>query len=125
MITTSMLEALRAVQESALPDTCAIKRKTVGARNDYGERTETWATVATVPCRMAVKAAQGSGTEQVLSVGALTAVTRYDLTVPHGTVIRGEDRVVYAGKTYEVAAEVDDVTWQTAKRVTLTRLEQA
>ena len=50
---------------------------------------------------------------------------RYDLTVPHGTVIRGEDRIVYAGKTYEVAAEVDDVTWQAAKRVTLTRLEQA
>ena len=125
MISASTLASLRATQAAAMPDSCEIQRRTIGARNAYGERTETWATVATVPCRMAVAGAQGSGLEQVLAVGVLTGVTRYQLTVPHDTDIRGEDRVLYNGKTYEVAAEVDDVTWQTAKRVTLTRLEQA
>ena len=125
MISASTLASLRAVQAAAMPDSCEIQRRTIGARNAYGERTETWATVETVACRMAVKAAQGAGLESVLPIGVLSAVTRYDLTVPHDTDIRGEDRVLYNGKTYEVAAEVDDVTWQTAKRVTLTRLEQA
>jgi hypothetical protein len=125
MLSAARLTRLRAVQEAAMPDECAIQRRTPGVRNAYGERTERWATVATVPCRMALAPTQGSGLEQVLSIGVLTGVTRYHLTVPHGTEIRGEDRVVYAGKTYEVTAEVDDVTWQTAKRVTLTRLEQA
>ena len=125
MITDATIASLRAVQEAAMPDLCEIQRRTIGARNAYGERTETWETVATVACRMAVMSAQGSGLEQVIAAGILTGVTRYDLTVPHGTDIRGEDRVIYNERTYEVASEVDDVTWQLAKRVRLTRLEQA
>lgn len=125
MISDATLTSLRAVQEAAMPDECTIQRRTIGARNAYRERTETWATVATVPCRMAVAGAQGSGLEQVIAAGILTGVTRYDLTVPYDTDVRGEDRVVYRGKTYEVASEVDDVTWQVAKRVRLTRVEQA
>jgi head-tail adaptor len=128
MLSDVTLASLRTIQTAAMPDLCEIQRRTPGSRNAYGERTETWATVATVPCRMALASAQGSGLEQVLSIGVLTGVTRYHLTVRWDEDVRGEDRIVYpagSGKTYEVAAEVDDVTWQTAKRVTLTRLEQA
>jgi SPP1 family predicted phage head-tail adaptor len=125
MLSDVTLASLRSIQAAAMPDVCVIQRRTPGVRNAYGERTETWAAVATVPCRMAVASAQGSGLEQVIAAGILTGVTRYHLTVPHGTEIRGEDRIVYDGATYEVAAETADVTWQTAKRVALTRLEQA
>lgn len=125
MISDATLAALRAVQEAAMPDECEIQRRTFGARVLGGDRTETWATVATVACRMARAPIRGTGQEIVTGFGAITSVTAYDLTVPHDTDIRGEDRVIYNGHTYEVSGDVEDVTWQTAKRVSLMRLERA
>lgn len=125
MISASTLASLRATQAAAMPDECEIQRRTFGARVLGGDRSETWATVATVACRMARAPIRGTGQEIVTGFGVLTSTVAYDLTVPHDTDIRGEDRVLYNGHTYEVSGEVEDVTWQTAKRVSLIRLEKA
>ena len=124
MLSDATLASLRAVQLAAMPDECLIERKTFGARNAFGERTETWTEVATVACRMAAVGLAGGRNAVVTAFRALTTTSDFDLTVPLDTDIRGGDRVTYQGVTFEVAGEPITGTWATAKRVALTRLER-
>lgn len=122
MISDATLARLRAVQLAAMPDTCVIERKTLGARNQFGERTETWPEVATVACRVA--AVGNPGDPVVTAFRALTTVSDFDLTVPLDTDLRGGDRVTYQGLTFEVKGEPITGTWALAKRAAMTRLER-
>ena len=125
MLTASDLASLRATQESLMPDTCVIERRTLGARDAYADRSETWATVATVPCRLAIAAGGNSTGEVVTAMQTLSAITSYALTVPWQTNVQGSDRVTVNGARYEVKATPKAVSYMTAKRVALLCVEMA
>lgn len=126
MVTPADLTMLRATQNSLMPGTAEIVRRTDGTRDAFGDVTETWATVATVPCRLAAAKLGNAGGEVVTVFGALTGVTQFDLTLPWNTDIRGKDRVKISGRMYEVKADPDDaLSYRTAVRVGLIRLETA
>lgn len=121
MLSDATIARFRAVQTAAMPDLCEIQRRTPGSRNAYGERTETWATVATVPCRMAD--AKTVRSEGLLASVIATSNAQYILTVPFGTTVLSSDRVVYGGYVFEVAAESIPTTWNSATQVPLRRFE--
>lgn len=123
MVTSADLAELRAAQNALMPDTAAIIRRTDGTRDQFGDVTEVWATVATVPCRLA--AAKTITAEDVTVFGVLTGVTRFDLTLPWDTDIRGKDRVAITGRIFEVTADPEAVSYRTAVRVALIRVETA
>ena len=65
MVTPADLTMLRATQNSLMPGTAEIVRRTDGTRDAFGDVTETWATVATVPCRLAAAKRGNAGGEVV------------------------------------------------------------
>jgi SPP1 family predicted phage head-tail adaptor len=78
-----------------------IQRATLTA-NAYGERAETWATIATVWAEVQYK--EGSGREavqsdQVYSSQPVHFIIRYSSDVSD---IRPSDRVSYNGNTYQI-----------------------
>ena len=126
MVAPADLAMLRAEQNTLMPGTAEIVRRTDGARDAFGDVTETWATVATVPCRLAASKLGNAGGEVVTVFGALTGVTQFDLTLPWDTDIRGKDRVKINGRLYEVKADPDDnISYRSAVRVGLIRVETA
>lgn len=122
MVTDAMLARHRATQARYMPDSCVIQRRTFGARNQFAERSETWPTVATVACRIA--AAGAPGDPAVTNARVLTTIGEFDLTVPYDTDIRGGDRLIRDGVTYEVTGEPIAGTYASAKRAALSRLER-
>jgi len=113
VLSAAEITSMRATQEEALPDTCVISRATLTA-DGAGGQTETWATVATVACRVA--AMGGRGAERLIA-DRLSAVTPYVVTLPAETDVEPEDRIVIGTRTLEVAAVLAIEGWETARRV--------
>ena len=108
---------MRTAQESALPGTATITRKTVVA-DGIGGQTETWQTLASgVACRLAPMsyreriAAQQFGGEET-----------WHLTLPYGQDVTAADRVTTGGITYEVRAIESGGSWETVKRLLVGRV---
>jgi SPP1 family predicted phage head-tail adaptor len=125
MLTASDIAFFRKAQESLMPDTATITRYTEGARDVRGDRPVTWQVVATVPCRIADSALGGGLAEVVTAMETLSSQSRYDLTVPYDTDIQGKDRVTVNGTIFEVKATPAIVSYMSAKRVGLLRLEMS
>lgn len=76
--------------------TATISRCTKGTEDGYGAPALTWATVATVNCRIE------SGSSQEL-YGVVTDTTGvYRIFLPFDTELLEKDRIVSGGKTYDV-----------------------
>lgn len=117
LLPTTDLTAMRAAQETALPGTATITRKTVVA-DGMGGQTESWSTLAaSVACRLAPMsyreriAAQQFGGEET-----------FHLTLPYGQDVTGADRVVYGTITYEIRAIESGGSWETVKRLLVGRV---
>lgn len=80
-----------------------IERATLTV-NDYGERAETWTTLATVWAEVNYRPGSGSETiqsDQIYAVQRVRFVIRYSSTV---SGVRPSDRVSYAGQYYQIEA---------------------
>lgn len=93
------LSSLRALADQFRPDTAVIQRATETTSGD-GTVT-TWATVATVTCRVS-RVGQG-GNEQTGGDTSITAIGQRRIKLPPGTDVTPRDRIVVGGVTYEVA----------------------
>lgn len=112
------LVAMRAAQTAALPSTCTTMRKSTVA-DGIGGQTETWATLASnVACRLMPIS---NSAEQVVE-SRFAGMELWQLTLPYSTDITHNDRVVIGTVTYEVAGEGSGGAWETAKRVTVARV---
>lgn len=100
MSITLPLDALRAVSNAFLPDLCSIQRYTETVTGDG--TTQTWADAATgVVCRVSPLA---SGAGEALGADAsLQAVAQWTVWLPALTDVSVRDRVVFQGRTFEVA----------------------
>lgn len=99
LLSAADLTSMRATLDESLPSTAAISRKTL-ASDGQGGRTETWATVATVACRVSPMETRGDD-EQVQSDRPLS-VGDFVITFPAGTDVRAVDRCIVDSVTYEV-----------------------
>ncbi len=93
-------EIARWQQDAAelLPDTAAITRRT-DARDAGGGVTTTWATVATVACRLQPQ--KRPGIEAILAART-TSVMVSEILFPAGTDVAVRDRIVIGSVTWEV-----------------------
>lgn len=100
MTFTLPIAALRTLSDQFLPDTCTIQR---GTDTSSGDGTSTsWSDLATgVACRvspLASSASEALGADQ-----SLQAVAQWTIWLPAGTDVTVRDRIVYSGRTFEVA----------------------
>lgn len=115
MLTASELSAMRETTADFLPDTAVIQ--TVTATSDGGGGGSiVWTAAGTVDCRMAPLSG-GEG----LTAGRISADAAYVLTLPHGSTIDTNARVIYSGGTYNVEA-IRDRSYETSLRVEVNRI---
>jgi hypothetical protein len=128
MLTSAELARIRTDIERLMPDTCTILSLTA-VSDAQGGFTETWGTAtANVKCRLDA-AQQGRG-QEALEAGAITPFTYWMLTLPHGTSISTEQRVVVvtagsganSGGTFNVQAVDSGKSWSGCVRATLGKL---
>lgn len=111
MLSTGDLEAIRAAQVAAMPDTCVVKSVT-RTTDAFGGAGEALVTGATLPCRLAVT----SGRE--LEIAArITDQRTVTITLPHGSAVTTGNRLVIGSQTYEIVAVLTGGAWSTALRV--------
>lgn len=99
---TIPLAGLRALASGtfALPDTCTIQRYTETVTGDG--TSQSWSDLATgVACRVSPLASGAS--EQLGADASLQAVAQWTIWLPAGQDVTVRDRVVYSGRSFEVA----------------------
>lgn len=116
-LSAAELTRLRTVVLAALPDSCTVRRATI-VSDSGGGQTQTWATVATVACRLGTRNArpvEGETSEVMLNTND------WMITVPHGTDVRTDDRIVTGGRTFEVSKPLVH-SYETSLRVIATEI---
>lgn len=122
MLSAAQLASMKATQVEAMPGTCTISGKTE-ASDGAGGRTETWASVATaVACRLSPMNAMGADVEAVV-MERFQGRSLWQLTVSSTQAITNLQRVTVDGTVYEVVQVRDGADWETARRVTLARID--
>lgn len=111
-LSTAELTGFRATQAENLPDTCTISRATLAA-DGMGGHAETWATVATVACRLGVA---GTRPNEAASSDQVRNAADFVFTLPRGTSVLNGDRIVLGTRTFDVV-KAQDHSWLTALRV--------
>jgi len=113
------LQRMRDAHTATLTSTCSVWRK-VQATNSTGGPNDTWQEqIASVPCRLMPEQSR-----RRLEVAAEreVLVTYFRLTVPYNTDIRADDRVIFGGETYQIAALWDSHDLRTARRAILSKV---
>ena len=99
MIPLRELDAIRAVQEEAMPDLVDIQRRTNSDDGFGGRQNTTWATVATgVPARVSKAQTLDLGGQG----GRKVELEKWLVRVPHATDIREGDRVIFGTLVIDV-----------------------
>ena len=111
MLSAAQIASMRATSLASLPDTAAVSRVT-RTSDGAGGYTEAWATVATVPCRIA-----STGGAEAAIAAKLTATTTATVTLPALTDVAPADRLVVGSRTFEVLAVLSARSWEIARRV--------
>lgn len=93
------VDFLRSLSAGYLPDTATIQRNTPTYSGDGSA--DSWATVATVACRVS-PAGIGGGSEEVGGSGGLDSITLWTIWLPALTDVLVTDRLVVGSRTFEV-----------------------
>lgn len=117
ILSAAELACMRSAFNSLLPDTCTVSRYTVVSDNAGGQ-TQTWATVATVACRLSTRNARPTEGDVA---DRMQNANEWMITVPSGTDVRTEDRIAIGSRTFEVAKPLAH-SEQTALRVIVTEI---
>ena len=100
-LTAGELAQARADAASLLSDSCVISRPTF-TPNDSGGGSNSYNSVATVACRLGPLTSA-----ETQRAGANDVQTDVAISMPAATDIRGADRIVTGGRTYEVTGILD------------------
>lgn len=114
MLTDNELDSMRAVAERALPGTAIIQTNTFTSDGGGGGSVG-WAASGTVDCRIAPL----SGDERTIG-GRVTAEADSIVTLPFGTDIAEDARLVIDGTTYNVQA-IRERSYEVTTRVEVAR----
>ena len=118
-LSTAELVQMRHTADAYLPGTAVIHTATK-AGDGQGGYTWTYAATGTVDARLSPEMLRGDEA----TVGSRVAeVSPWILTVPNGTSIDEDDRVVYNTVTYEVSEVLRWTPWEISRRVRLTEVD--
>ncbi len=113
LLSTANLTWMQATQQQAMPGTVVIERYTSSADGMGGE-TETWAAVGTAIGRIYPHVSRGMN--EAVGGAQIMSVTNWNATLPIGTDVVAQDRLLYQSRTWEVLQVNNDEMWQTAVR---------
>lgn len=108
MLTATEITEMQSTVNLSLPDSATISRVTL-TTTSLGGSSEVWATVATVACRVSPTTVSSVERE---TASVEMAVSPWTITLPANTDIRVTDRVVSAGRTFEVVAVQVRRSWE-------------
>jgi head-tail adaptor len=109
VLTSDELADMRTAQDAALPDTCAIYRKSRSV-DEAGGIVETRAKVADAACRVTrqrPRELQQGGKDVILA--------DWVVTLPYGTDVRSDDEIETGGRVLRVVGLLN-ASWRTAER---------
>lgn len=115
-LSSSDLDWMRSTLEELMPDSCVLQTATL-ASDGQGGQVETWAAAGTVICRLDNGSGQRANVAQ--SVQPFSA---WVLTVPQGTGLATDQRVVHNGVTFSVMAVSVEGSWLACERASLEQL---
>jgi len=115
LLSTNDLTRMRAILNRTLPDTATIERDTLGSDGSGGQTVTSTATTGPFACRVAMP----SGREEVIA-GRLDAVGIWTITLPAGTDVKAQDRILVGSRTFEVTIPLRPRSWQISCRVLCT-----
>jgi hypothetical protein len=119
MISETELDAIRADQNTLLPETATILDE-VAVSDGRGGTRSTWvAREDPLPARLGVPADRRAGG----FAGQLTDAATYVVTFPAGTVIDERARIVIGGATYTVTGKLGPKSYETAHRVLVAEVQ--
>jgi head-tail adaptor len=113
MLSPADLASMRATLLASLPDTAQVRRAT-RVSDGMGGTIDTWTTIATVACR--VSPSNTTPTEPAIANQVQDRVL-WTLTLPAGTNVRADDRVVVGSRTFEVLGVLAPRSYELATRV--------
>lgn len=117
MLTEPELAAMRATAEEALPGTAVIQ--TSGWVSDGGGGGTTgWTNAGTIACRMAP--ITSAGDDEGETGERITADSRFLFTLPAGTTVTTNSRILHSGGTFNVE-NVRERSWNVSTRVETVR----
>lgn len=116
MLSAADLAYMQETQEQAMPGTVVIERYTL-TPDGMGGQEEAWGAVGTVIGRIYPAPRRGM-TEMVGGAQVLSETTWFG-TLPVGTEVYAQDRLVYSGRSWEVLRVNNDEMWQTCVRAEL------
>lgn len=96
-----------------MPGTAVIERASYAADGMGGQR-ETWAAVGTVDCRLMIQASRQG--QEFVTGEQETSLTRWWATMPIGTDVLAQDRLLVASRNFEVVAVNNDEDYWSAVR---------
>lgn len=111
MLTATEIAAMRATQESALPETCTRTRYPL-ISNGAGGYTKGVADTITLACRVSSRGAPAEYLRQSAATGRRVMM----VTVPQGSDVRHTDELLVSGVTYRVIGFDSAGEWETAMR---------
>lgn len=121
LLSAAELASMRATLNRTLPDTATIQRNTLQSDGSGGTEVASTATTGPFACRVAIPAVTGtrSGREEVIA-GRLDAVGIWTITLPAGTDVKAQDRIIVGSRTFEVTVPLRPRSWQLSCRVLCT-----
>ena len=120
LLSDADLERMRTFQEGAMPDTCTLRTVTLTS-DGSGGWTEGTEDTANVPCRL-MQVSNARGIEDV-NAGRVVPTRSYMLTVPITYTLTPQMRVVKDGATFEITSVNQSLSWSTARRAFVERVE--
>jgi head-tail adaptor len=113
VVAPGVLSISQAQAARYLPEVGQVQRPTT-TRNRYGEEVRSWANVGgTVPCRIGPMTRR----DQDEYAGRYADLNASVMTLPADTDIRARDRVVVAGRTFEVEQDNGPHSYDITRRV--------
>jgi hypothetical protein len=124
LIPADLMADLIALDESAMPLTCAIQRAPKADDQRGGAKRGTWATIATkVPCRLDV--GMGQRGQEAVSGDRLQSIAPWTVTISvsakaddgSALVVSVRDRILAGGRTLEVVTPLGPVSYETSREI--------
>ncbi len=110
MLKAAELVSMQTLAKSALPETAVIELASVVSDGGGGETT-TWLENQAVPCRL-----MSSTATEAEEGGRIAADADWILTLPAGTVVTTDARIITHGMTLSVES-VSNRSWEITKQV--------
>lgn len=118
-LSSGEIAQMRVTVNAALPGTAVIMAA-ARASDGQGGQTWTYAAAGTVSARLSPEGLRGG--EPVVGE-RIAEISTWILTLPAHTTIDEDDRVVYAGVTYEISEVLTRAPWELGRRVRVVEVD--